>query len=30
MTAWLHSADLKDRWFGEAAQIAAANKAKFG
>ena len=30
MTAWLPSADLKDRWFGDAAQFAAAYKAKFG
>src|SRR6185312_538837 len=29
MTAWLPSADLKDRWFGDAAQFAAAYKAKF-
>ena len=30
MTAWLPSADLKDRWFGDAAQFASAFKAKFG
>jgi branched-chain amino acid transport system substrate-binding protein len=30
MTAWLPSADLKDRWFGDAAQFAEAYKAKFG
>jgi len=30
MTAWLPSADLKDRWFGDAAQFAAVYKAKFG
>ena len=30
MTAWLPSAELKDRWFGDAAQFAAAYKAKFG
>jgi branched-chain amino acid transport system substrate-binding protein len=29
MTAWLPSADLKDRWFGDAAQFASAFKAKF-
>jgi len=29
MTAWLPSADQKDRWFGDAAQFAAAYKAKF-
>ncbi|GAB1717448.1 MAG: amino acid/amide ABC transporter substrate-binding protein, HAAT family [Nitrobacter sp.] len=30
MTAWLPSADLKDRWFGDAAQFASAFKTKFG
>jgi branched-chain amino acid transport system substrate-binding protein len=30
MTAWLPSTDLKDRWFGDAAQFATAYKAKFG
>lgn len=30
MTAWLPSADQKDRWFGDAAQFEAAYKAKFG
>jgi len=30
MTAWLPTAALKDRWFGDAAQFAAAYKAKFG
>jgi branched-chain amino acid transport system substrate-binding protein len=30
MTAWLPSAELKDRWFGDAAQFAAAYKAKYG
>jgi branched-chain amino acid transport system substrate-binding protein len=30
MTAWLPNASLKDRWFGDAAQFAAAYKAKFG
>jgi branched-chain amino acid transport system substrate-binding protein len=30
MTAWLPSATLKDRWFGDAAQFAAAYRAKFG
>jgi branched-chain amino acid transport system substrate-binding protein len=30
MTAWLPTASLKDRWFGDAAQFAAAYKAKFG
>jgi branched-chain amino acid transport system substrate-binding protein len=30
MTAWLPSADLKDRWFGDAAAFAEAYKAKFG
>jgi branched-chain amino acid transport system substrate-binding protein len=30
MTAWLPTADLKDRWFGDAALFAAAYKAKFG
>jgi branched-chain amino acid transport system substrate-binding protein len=30
MTAWLPSANLKDRWFGDAAQFAEAYKAKFG
>jgi branched-chain amino acid transport system substrate-binding protein len=30
MTAWLPTADLKDRWFGDAAQFAAAYKAQFG
>ena len=30
MTAWLPSAELKDRWFGDAAQFAEAYKAKFG
>jgi len=29
MTAWLPSADQKDRWFGDAAQFEAAYKAKF-
>ena len=29
MTAWLPSADLKDRWFGDATQFASAFKAKF-
>jgi branched-chain amino acid transport system substrate-binding protein len=29
MAAWLPSADLKDRWFGDAAQFASAFKAKF-
>lgn len=29
MTAWLPSADQKDRWFGDAAQFATAYKAKF-
>jgi branched-chain amino acid transport system substrate-binding protein len=30
MTAWLPTPDLKDRWFGDAAQFATAYKAKFG
>jgi branched-chain amino acid transport system substrate-binding protein len=30
MTAWLPSAKLKDRWFGDAGQFAVAYKAKFG
>jgi len=30
MSAWLPSADLKDRWFGDAAAFAEAYKAKFG
>ncbi len=30
MTSWLPSANLKDRWFGDAAAFAAAYKAKFG
>jgi branched-chain amino acid transport system substrate-binding protein len=30
MTAWLPTASLKDRWFGDAAQFAAAYKAKYG
>ena len=30
MTAWLPSASLKDRWFGDAEQFATAYKAKFG
>ncbi|MDB5775016.1 MAG: receptor family ligand binding region family protein 18 [Herbaspirillum sp.] len=30
MTAWLPSADLKDRWFGDAQKFAAEYKAKFG
>ncbi|HEY4191848.1 MAG TPA: ABC transporter substrate-binding protein, partial [Mesorhizobium sp.] len=30
MTAWLPSADLKDRWFGNAAAFAKDYKAKFG
>jgi branched-chain amino acid transport system substrate-binding protein len=30
MTAWLPSADLKDRWFGDAAKFASAYKTKFG
>jgi branched-chain amino acid transport system substrate-binding protein len=30
MTAWLPSASLKDRWFGNAVQFAAAYKAKYG
>ena len=30
MTAWLPSADNKDRWFGDAAQFADAYKKKFG
>jgi branched-chain amino acid transport system substrate-binding protein len=30
MTAWLPNASLKDRWFGDAAQFAAAYKAKYG
>lgn len=30
MTAWLPSATLKDRWFGDAVQFAAAYKAKYG
>jgi len=30
MTAWLPEASLKDRWFGDAAQFAAAFKARFG
>ena len=30
MTAWLPSAALKDRWFGDAEQFARAYKAKFG
>ncbi|HWV40885.1 amino acid ABC transporter substrate-binding protein [Pseudorhodoplanes sp.] len=30
MTAWLPDSNLKDRWFGDAAQFAAAYKAKFG
>jgi len=30
MTAWLPSKDLKDAWFGDAAQFAAAYKAKYG
>jgi branched-chain amino acid transport system substrate-binding protein len=30
MTAWLPSAELKDRWFGDAAKFASAYKAKFG
>ncbi|MDE1972128.1 MAG: amino acid ABC transporter substrate-binding protein, partial [Hyphomicrobiales bacterium] len=30
MTAWLPSASLKDRWFGDAVQFAAAYKAKYG
>lgn len=30
MTAWLPSADQKDRWFGDGAQFAKAYKTKFG
>jgi branched-chain amino acid transport system substrate-binding protein len=30
MSAWLPSAQLKDRWFGDAAQFAAEYKARFG
>jgi branched-chain amino acid transport system substrate-binding protein len=30
MTAWLPSPALKDRWFGDAQQFAAAYKARFG
>jgi branched-chain amino acid transport system substrate-binding protein len=30
MTAWLPSAKLKDRWFGDAAQFAAAFRVNFG
>jgi branched-chain amino acid transport system substrate-binding protein len=30
MTAWLPSASLKDKWFGDAEQFAKAYKAKFG
>jgi branched-chain amino acid transport system substrate-binding protein len=30
MTAWLPNASLKDRWFGDAVQFAAAYKAKYG
>ena len=30
MTAWLPSASLKDRWFGDAVQFATAYKAKYG
>jgi branched-chain amino acid transport system substrate-binding protein len=30
MTAWLPSADNKDKWFGDAAQFAEAYKAKYG
>lgn len=30
MTAWLPSASLKDRWFGDAAQFAKEYKAKYG
>lgn len=30
MTAWLPSASLKDRWFADAVQFAAAYKAKYG
>jgi branched-chain amino acid transport system substrate-binding protein len=30
MSAWLPSADLKDRWFGDAAAFATAYKAKYG
>lgn len=30
MTAWLPGKTLKDRWFGDAAQFAAAYKAKYG
>jgi branched-chain amino acid transport system substrate-binding protein len=30
MTAWLPSADLKDRWFGDAEQFAKAFKERFG
>lgn len=30
MTAWLPSANLKDRWFGDAVQFATAYKAKYG
>lgn len=30
MTAWLPSADLKDKWFGDAEQFAKAFKAKYG
>jgi branched-chain amino acid transport system substrate-binding protein len=30
MTAWLPSADQKDRWFGDAEQFAKAYKAKYG
>lgn len=30
MTAWLPSTKLKDRWFGDAVQFAAAYKARFG
>ncbi|KXS31332.1 MAG: amino acid ABC transporter substrate-binding protein [Candidatus Gallionella acididurans] len=30
MTPWLPSAELKDRWFGDAGQFAKAYKAKFG
>ncbi|CAM5379615.1 amino acid ABC transporter substrate-binding protein [Eoetvoesiella caeni] len=30
MTAWLPSADLKDRWFGDAQQFAQAYRAKYG
>jgi branched-chain amino acid transport system substrate-binding protein len=30
MTAWLPSASLKDRWFGDAVQFATAYKTKYG